>query len=201
MEFNEKLQELRRRKGLTQEKLAEDLFVSRTAVSKWESGRGYPSIDSLKGIAKYFSLSMDELLSNEDVLVIAEEDSKQKQGRFMDLVFALLDCSTAMFFFLPLFGQYVDGVLEAASLLSLTVVGSWLKAAYITLVVAMTVFGVITLALQNCSARFWVQSKSGVSVALSAAATLLFIVSRQPYAAGLIFVFLIIKGMLLLKGR
>ena len=50
MEFNEKLQELRKSKGLTQEELARDLFVSRTAVSKWESARGYPGIDSLKEI-------------------------------------------------------------------------------------------------------------------------------------------------------
>lgn len=48
MEFHEKLQELRKQKNLTQEELSEILFVSRTAISKWESGRGYPSIDSLK---------------------------------------------------------------------------------------------------------------------------------------------------------
>ena len=55
MEFHEKLQELRKSRGLTQEELAEALFVSRTAISKWESGRGYPSIDSLKEISRYFS--------------------------------------------------------------------------------------------------------------------------------------------------
>ena len=44
MEFHEKLQELRKQKNLTQEELSEILFVSRTAISKWESGRGYPSI-------------------------------------------------------------------------------------------------------------------------------------------------------------
>ena len=56
MEFNEKLQELRKQKGLTQEYLAESLYVSRTAISKWESGRGYPSIDSLKAIAKWYKM-------------------------------------------------------------------------------------------------------------------------------------------------
>ena len=50
LEFHEKLQELRKSRNLTQEELAEELYVSRTAISKWESGRGYPSIDSLKAI-------------------------------------------------------------------------------------------------------------------------------------------------------
>lgn len=45
MELSEKLQELRKEKGLTQEELAEALFVSRTAISKWESGRGVPNIE------------------------------------------------------------------------------------------------------------------------------------------------------------
>ena len=61
MEFNEKLQSLRKQSGLTQEQLAEALYVSRTAVSKWESGRGTPSIDSLMAIARYFSVSVDSL--------------------------------------------------------------------------------------------------------------------------------------------
>ena len=68
MKFNEKLQELRKNKGLTQEELSECLFVSRTAISKWESGRGYPSIDSLKEISRYFSISIDELLSTEKLI-------------------------------------------------------------------------------------------------------------------------------------
>ena len=65
MEFHEKLQELRKSRRLTQEELAELLYVSRTASSKWESGRGYPSIDSLKAISAYFSVSLDNLLSGE----------------------------------------------------------------------------------------------------------------------------------------
>ena len=68
MEFNEKLQELRKGRGLTQEELAERLFVSRTAVSKWESGRGYPSIDSLRELSRFFSVTIDELICPEEIL-------------------------------------------------------------------------------------------------------------------------------------
>ena len=80
MEFSEKLLELRKSRSLTQEELAEALFVSRTAISKWESGRGMPSIDSLKSIAKLFSVTIDELLSGDEVLTIAEEDQKKKES-------------------------------------------------------------------------------------------------------------------------
>ena len=71
MEFHERLQELRKQKGLTQEELAQALFVSRTAVSKWESGRGYPNIDSLKAISAFFSVTIDELLSSKEALTLA----------------------------------------------------------------------------------------------------------------------------------
>ena len=81
MEFNEKLQELRKHKGMTQEELAEALFVSRTAVSKWESGRGYPNIDSLKEISHFFSVSIDDLLSSEKMLFIAEKENKSNLQR------------------------------------------------------------------------------------------------------------------------
>ena len=65
MEFGEKLQALRRGREMTQEELAHALYVSRTAISKWESGRGYPNSDSLKAISKYFAVSIDELLSGD----------------------------------------------------------------------------------------------------------------------------------------
>ena len=127
MEFNVKLQELRKQKGLTQEELAEMLFVSRTAVSKWESGRGMPNIDSLKAIAKFFSVTIDELLSCEEVLTIAEKDSKEKEQQFYDVLFGLLDLSVSMFLFLPLFGESAGGMVQAVSLLSLSKTAGGIK--------------------------------------------------------------------------
>lgn len=62
MEFHEKLQELRKSRGLTQEELAEALFVSRTAISKWESGASDPSTSNLLTLAKLFNTTAEELL-------------------------------------------------------------------------------------------------------------------------------------------
>ena len=201
MEFNEKLQELRKQKGLTQEELAQSLLVSRTAISKWESGRGYPSIDSLKAIAKFYAVTIDELLSGDELLTIAEEDTKEKETHFCDLVFGLMDCSTAMFLFLPFFGQKGNGTIQGVPLLSLTGVSSWLRTAYFTVVIGMVVWGILTLALQNCRWAFGLGDRSKLSLALSAVGALLFIVSLQPYAAAFLFVFLLIKVLILIKKQ
>ena len=201
MEFNEKLQDLRKQKGLTQEELAEYLYVSRTAISKWESGRGFPNIESLKAISKFFSVSLDELLSGEEILAIAEKDHKEKERTIRDMVFGLLDCGMALLLFLPFFGQKADGVIRAVSLLALSEVQPYLKTAYIAFLGVMIALGIITLALQNCRQRLWTQSKSALSLTLSAVGVCLFIVSQQSYAAVFVFAFLIIKALMLIKRQ
>ena len=198
MEFNEKLQELRRQKGLTQEELAAHLHVSRTAVSKWESGRGYPNIDSLKAIAVFFSVTVDTLLSGGEVLTIAEEEGRQKEGRLRDLVFASLDCSAILFLFLPLFGQKAEGAVHAVSLLALTSPAPYLLWAYALFVAGMILLGLLTLLLHD-RPSLWAARKHAVSLLWNAAGALLFINSQQTYAATLLFFFLIVKALLLFK--
>jgi len=199
MELNEKLQELRKQKQLTQEELAEILFVSRTAISKWESGRGYPSIESLKAISKFFSISVDELLSGEELINVAEKDSQSKIQHMRDLIFGLLDCAIAMFLFLPFFGQREGDFIRQVSLLSLTEVQWFIKAAYLTVVLLTIVLGITTLALQNYHGIIWSKRKGIVSVLLSVFGVLIFMASFQPYPAFFIFMFLIIKGIFLIK--
>ena len=201
MEFHEKLQELRKRRALTQEELAQALFVSRTAISKWESGRGYPNIDSLKAIAKFFSVTIDELLSGEEILSIAEENARQTKKQTRDLVFGLLDCSYILFLFLPFFGQKAGDVLQEVTLLELTKIAPWLKAAYFAVVIGMIGIGILTLALQNCEKMFRLWQKGSVSLVWNVMAVFLFIISRQPYAAGFAFLFLVIKALTRAKGQ
>ena len=201
MEFNEKLKELRQKKGLTQEELAQALYVSRTAISKWESGRGYPNIDSMKAIAKFFSVSLDDLLSTYETLEIAEEDSKQKENCFRDLVFGLLDLSFLMFLFLPLFADKSETMISSASLISLGGIQPYLKIAYMVFVILAVVFGVFILVLQSCQAIVWTKSKYLISLMINTAAVLLFIISLQSYAAAFAFALLIIKAVILIKRR
>lgn len=201
MEFHEKIQELRKRKGLTQEELAAALYVSRTAVSKWESGRGYPNIDSLKAIAKFFSVTIDELLSGDELLTIAEEDTRQREAHFLDLAFGLTDCAAAMLLFLPFFAQAAEGAIQASNLLFLGGIAPWLKAVYLAAVTGTALWGILALAMQNCRRKLWAENRQRVSLLLNAAGVLLFIMGRQPYAAAFLFVLLAIKALLLIKRR
>lgn len=199
MEFHEKLQQLRKKKSLTQEALAEHLHVSRTAVSKWESGRGFPSIESLKAIAKFFDVSLDELLSGEEILNIAESDHKEKRKMIRDLVFGLLDWGMALLLVLPFFGEETDGLIRGISLLSIMSLQPYMKLVFFIMVLANVAFGILLLILQNCRKTLWLRCKHLVSLCFSALIVCLFMISRQPYAAIYVFLFLLIKVFLLIK--
>lgn len=62
MTFGEKLKEARQKAGLSQEQLSEKLHVSRSAVAKWETGKGMPDIENLKAAAQLLNVSIDYLL-------------------------------------------------------------------------------------------------------------------------------------------
>jgi len=201
MTLGEKLKKLRADNGFTQEELAEKLYVTRTAISKWESNRGCPNIDTLKTISKFFSVSIDDLLSSNELLTIAEEDGKQKETHFKAFIFALLDLSIAMLLFLPFFAETLDGVIRSVSLIRLGGIQLYLKAAYFVVVIGTFFVGILALVLQNCQKEFWLKNKTSISLLLGMASVLLFVVSTQPYAAVFAFMLLAIKVFILIKRR
>jgi transcriptional regulator with XRE-family HTH domain len=67
MKLEHKIKSLRTNSNMTQEEFGAKLFVTRNAVSKWESGRGTPSIDNLQSICKLFNISLDELMTDSKV--------------------------------------------------------------------------------------------------------------------------------------
>jgi len=78
--FSEKLQMLRKEKGLSQEQLAELLCVSRQSISKWESGQTYPEINKLIILSDLFNITLDDLLRDKKIDSIhSEYDNKQEE--------------------------------------------------------------------------------------------------------------------------
>ncbi len=81
MKFNEKLLELRKQKGWSQEEVGEKINVSRQTISKYESGLSTPEMDKLIELAKVFEISIDELVGKEKNTIIPEEKNKNKNVR------------------------------------------------------------------------------------------------------------------------
>ncbi len=200
MEFCEKLQELRRAKSLTQEELARALYVSRTAVSKWESGRGYPSIDSLKQLSRFFSVSIDELVCPDEIIAAAEEEQKELAGRYRSLVCGALDVLLAVLLFIPVFGNGADSP-AASALFALTGVSPWLKAVFAALVCATVLEGAFGLLAAGLGKPAWSRRLLAAGMALSVASVAAFIASRQPYAGIVCFALLVAKGFFVFQGK
>ena len=74
MNFNEKLINLRKSKGLSQEELGAELQVSRQTISKWESCQSYPDFQRLVLISDYFGITLDELVKDIDVQEVREKN-------------------------------------------------------------------------------------------------------------------------------
>ena len=201
MEFNNKLQELRKKQGITQEELASEIYVSRTAISKWESGRGYPNIESLKALAKYFSVTVDELISSDEALSIAHEDHKSLLKRFRDTLYGLIDLSMILLIFLPLFASTHDDFIISVSLWNFGTMAPHLRLAYFSVIVLAVAIGALTLALQKCDSSVWLKIKAPISLLIGIVAVLLFITSSHPhpYAATYAFSLLVAKAFILFK--
>ncbi len=200
MEFNKKLQELRKERHLTQEELAEALFVSRTAVSKWESGRGYPSLDSLKELSKYFSVSIDELIGSEEIISAAKAEETERLDRYSVLICCTLDILTGLLLFLPVFGNGTDRP-TSVCLFEITGLGAWIQTAFAAVIALMVLNGICGVILSRFDRPLWNRHWLVTGMALSVLATAVFVLTRQPYAGILCLAILVIKGMLLFKRK
>lgn len=197
MEFHEKLQELRKSKGLTQEELAEALFVSRTAVSKWESGRGYPSIDSLKEISTYFSVSIDDLLSGEKLILIAEKENKSNIQHICDLLFSTTDILSFLLILLPLYPKTVDGYIYSVNLWMYDETAVYNKTVYWLLFLALIASGVWKLLQSHWKAEKGKNALTTFSFILGITVVLCLVLAREAYAAAMAILLLLIKGLLI----
>ena len=200
MEFNEKLQELRKSRSLTQEELAEALFVSRTAISKWESGRGYPSIDSLKEISRYFSVTIDDLICSDEMISVAENEKREFIDKYVSFICNALDILLAILLFIPAFGNGRDSP-ETVSLFGLSGINPPVKIVFAVIIGVTILNGICGVIIANFNRPVWNRHRLVTGIILSILAVTVFIVARQPYAGIVSFSFLVIKGFLITKAK
>ncbi|MBE6687146.1 MAG: helix-turn-helix transcriptional regulator [Ruminococcaceae bacterium] len=199
MEFNEKLQELRKSRGLTQEELAEALFVSRTAVSKWESGRGYPSIDSLKEISNYFSVSIDDLLSSDKLISIAQKENRSNIRSLCDLWFGAIDLFSVILIFLPLYPNTVDGYIYSVDFISYTQTSRFNLIVCWILYSLLILMGIVKMLFVRTDAKKGSKVIMEVSLVLNIILVVYLGLMRESYAVILAFLLLAAKTILLIK--
>ncbi len=198
MEFNEKIHQLRKSRGMTQEELAEALYVSRAAVSKWESGRGYPNIDSLKDISKFFGASIDDLLSGEKLLDLAQNENKSNFRSFCDLLFGVADMLSVILIILPLYPKPVNDFVYSVNLLSYST--SHFKFAVLwVLFGALIMIGIIKVILVKAQKNS--KLLTDMSLVISILTVVFLAVAREPYAIVVVFLILLIKTFLLFKSN
>ena len=169
MAFGERLQEVRRRAGLTQEQFAAELNVSRQAVSKWESCRGYPEIEKILYICNRYQVSLDDLFSQE----VPRQAPAQPAPDTPPLLEKTLKTALSAFFanlsprekWLGL--GAVAGTLALALVLGLCLKGGTTDMMTIIWIAAMVIFGVVeAVTVGLASIWFVVGSVAGLIAAI-----------------------------------
>lgn len=197
MDFGEKLKALRTERGLTQEQLAAKLYVSRTAVSKWETGGGSPNLDSLQAVARLFDVSVDDLLSADDLIVLARNERRSTARSNGFLAFGLLDVLAVLFAFLPLYGVRDGSFVRMASLAEYGAsVGLGVSFVCIAAVGALVAVGIVELACVWRDARRIVRPTAFAGFAVQVAAVVMLTATMQPYATTLLFALLVAKAVI-----
>ena len=195
MDFGEKLKALRTERGLTQEQLAARLYVSRTAVSKWETGGGSPNLDSLQAVARLFDVSVDDLLSADDLIVLARDERRSTARSSGMLSFGLLDVLAVVFAFIPLYGVDDGSFVRMATLAdygaSVDFGASF--AVMAAAVVSLMFVGAVEILLAAAGSRRAARIVALVGFAVQALAVVLFASTMQPYATTLMFALLLAK--------
>ena len=199
MEFHEKLQELRKRRGLAQEELAEALYVSRTAISKWESGRGYPSIDSLKEISTFFSVSIDDLLSGDKLISIAEKENRSNMQDMCHFLFGMTDLLSFLLILLPLYPKTIDGYVYSVTLWRYAETSPYNRTMYWILFLALVSCGLWKICLSQFLPSKHLRLSLWVSITLSLVTILSLVLAREAYASTVAILLMSIKGLLIIR--
>lgn len=196
MGLSEKIKKIRNDNKLTQEQFAEKMLVSRTAVSKWENGTCYPSIDSLKYMSEVFNVSIDELMSNDEMLDIVKIENYSNIFKYNGLLFCILDMIRIIFIFLPLYSFKTNDFIYSVSLFNSNDLSFLLKIILMNMFVMFLVLGIIELCLNRRKCN---NVLNKISLLFDIVSIFIILFINQPYLVALMFFVFVVKVIMLLN--
>lgn len=142
MELKDKLKELRTKSNLTQEDLANQLFVSRTLISKWENGERYPNRENIARLCVFFQISQEEIVGGQ------QEIDKYNRYNVLSIIFSV----TCLVIGLFLISMLIIAVIEKFTLNNgWTGIGGFIICIvfFLPIILSLFLFEIITLKKKN----------------------------------------------------
>ena len=144
-------------------------------------------------------MSIDELLSGDQLVLIAEKENKSNLNGLCDLLFGFVDLLSLMLIFLPLYPKPIDGYIYSVSLIEYVDNEIWICMTYWSLFILLTIIGIVNILMVNFKFEKGKKVITFLSLGLSIITVLFLAISREPYAVTVAFLLLLIKEGLLYK--
>lgn len=114
MEFKDRLRELRKERGMSQQALADAIFVSRSAVAKWENGLGLPGKGSMEALLDYFGVSREYFVTEQPEILIVEKNRRYRALSVVCGIFAMMLAAMLILFVIsiPLVNDFCAAQVE-----------------------------------------------------------------------------------------
>lgn len=173
MEFGDKLKAIREENHWTQEDLAEKLYVSRVTISKWETGRGLPNLDSLLRLSDISGISINDLISTEKAIECGRNEVKEGKDKAKLRFLFLLDVLTFLLLVLPIFRSVQDGAIGSVSLFVLSTMALWQKTVIVLIISIEVLIGLVSIFREK---SYW-----KLSLAASLFLIVVLVLALQPY--------------------
>ena len=154
----------------------------------------------LKGHFKLFSVSIDELLSGEKLLSIAERENKSNMQNLCDMLIGILDLLSVTLIVLPLYPNPIDGYIFSVNLFSYTETTSFNRFVYWGLFTTLMAAGIAKILLTRLMIVKGRKLLTAGSMGLSILAALFLAMTREAYAVTMAFLLFVTKGILLWKN-
>lgn len=165
------------------------------------AGRGYPSIDSLKEISTFFSVTIDELLSGEKLLSIAEKENKSNMHNLCSILIGAIDLFHFLLIVLLLYPKSIKEYIASVNLFGYTETSAFNRIVYWVLFFLLMLIGAAEIIVMQLKIEKVYKLVIAFSMLLGIAAVLFLALTGETYATALAFLLLVLKAGLYMKGR